>query len=149
MDAEFAFEIGSGLLTEVRRLQSLLGEYDKVNQDMKDNLEERDKVIQDTKEAKEDLERIVESLKTTIRQNDKMIGMLSWPVDLFSRLTHAIDELRSTNWDLEVNVRNLQTRVTDLQGSIQRLESEHKRFTNLLTTAETNTNTKLSGYKGR
>jgi len=60
---EFAFEIGSGLLTEVRRLQSLLGE--------------RDKAIQDMKEEKDDLERIVETLRTTIRQNDKLIGMPS------------------------------------------------------------------------
>jgi len=67
---EFAFEIGSGLLTEVRRLQSLLGE--------------RDKAIQDMKEEKDDLERIVESLRTTIRQNDKMIG---WCLDpLFANL---------------------------------------------------------------
>jgi cell division protein FtsB len=62
LNVEFAFEIGSGLLTEVRRLQSLLGE--------------RDKAIQDMKEEKDDLERIVENLKTTIRQNDKMIGVL-------------------------------------------------------------------------
>jgi hypothetical protein len=48
---EFAFEIGSGLLTEVRRLQSLLGE--------------RDKAIQDMKEEKEDLEKSAESLRTT------------------------------------------------------------------------------------
>ena len=60
---EFAFEIGSGLLTEVRRLQSLLGE--------------RDKVIQDMKEEKEDLERLVESLRTTIQQSDKGLGMVS------------------------------------------------------------------------
>jgi len=63
LNVEFAFEIGSGLLTEVRRLQSLLGE--------------RDKAIQDMKEEKDDLERIVENLKTTIRQNDKIIGVLS------------------------------------------------------------------------
>jgi len=30
-DVEFAFEIGSGLLTEVRCLQSLLGEWDKAS----------------------------------------------------------------------------------------------------------------------
>jgi len=60
LTTRIAFEIGSGLLTEVRRLQSLLGE--------------RDKAIQDMKEEKDDLERIVESLRTTIRQNDKMIG---------------------------------------------------------------------------
>jgi len=68
---EFAFEIGSGLLTEVRRLQSLLGE--------------RDKAIQDMKEEKDDLERIVESLRTTIRQNDKMIGRCLDP--LFTNLS--------------------------------------------------------------
>lgn len=66
---EFAFEIGNGLLTEIRRLSSLLGE--------------RDKAIQDMKEEKGDHGRIVESLKTTIRQNDKMIGLC---LDQLSRI---------------------------------------------------------------
>ncbi|KAF8889574.1 hypothetical protein BD779DRAFT_1662013 [Infundibulicybe gibba] len=56
-DVEFAFEIGSGLLTEVRRLQSLLGE--------------RDKAIQDMKEEKDDLEKSVESLRTALRQQEQ------------------------------------------------------------------------------
>ncbi|KAJ7204776.1 hypothetical protein GGX14DRAFT_500974 [Mycena pura] len=55
-DVEFAFEIGSGLLTEVRRLQSLLGE--------------RDKAIQDMKEEKDDLEKSVEALRTALRQQE-------------------------------------------------------------------------------
>jgi hypothetical protein len=58
--AEFAFEIGSGLLTEVRRLQSLLGE--------------RDKAIQDMKEEKDDLEKSVESLRTALRQQEQSSG---------------------------------------------------------------------------
>lgn len=58
---EFAFEIGSGLLTEVRRLQSLLGE--------------RDKAIQDMKEEKDDLEKSVESLRTALRQQEQSAGM--------------------------------------------------------------------------
>ena len=57
---EFAFEIGSGLLTEVRRLQSLLGE--------------RDKAIQDMKEEKDDLEKSVESLRTALRQQEQNSG---------------------------------------------------------------------------
>jgi hypothetical protein len=57
---EFAFEIGSGLLTEVRRLQSLLGE--------------RDKAIQDMKEEKDDLEKSVESLRTALRQQEQSTG---------------------------------------------------------------------------
>ena len=37
--SEFAFEIGSSLLTEVRRLQSLLAERDKAIQEMKEEKE--------------------------------------------------------------------------------------------------------------
>jgi cell division protein FtsB len=58
--AEFAFEIGSGLLTEVRRLQSLLAE--------------RDKAIQDMKEEKDDLEKSVEGLRTGLRQQEQNAG---------------------------------------------------------------------------
>jgi len=57
---EFAFEIGSGLLTEVRRLQSLLAE--------------RDKAIQDMKEEKDDLEKSVETLRTALRQQEQSTG---------------------------------------------------------------------------
>lgn len=60
---EFAFEIGSGLLTEVRRLQSLLGE--------------RDKAIQDMKEEKDDLEKSIESLRTALRSQEQSSGAIS------------------------------------------------------------------------
>lgn len=60
LPTEFAFEIGSGLLTEVRRLQSLLGE--------------RDKAIQDMKEEKDDLEKSIESLRTALRQQEQSAG---------------------------------------------------------------------------
>ena len=59
--SEFAFEIGSGLLTEVRRLQSLLGE--------------RDKAIQDMKEEKDDLEKSVENLRAALRQQEQSTGV--------------------------------------------------------------------------
>ncbi|KZV93038.1 hypothetical protein EXIGLDRAFT_646596 [Exidia glandulosa HHB12029] len=55
-DVEFAFEIGSGLLTEVRRLQSLLGE--------------RDKAIQDLKEEKDDLDRTIDGLRAALRTQE-------------------------------------------------------------------------------
>ena len=61
--AEFAFEIGSGLLEEVRRLQSVLGE--------------RDKVIQDIKEEKDDLGKTVESLRSGLRAQEQSAGE-SW-----------------------------------------------------------------------
>jgi hypothetical protein len=54
---EFAFEIGSGLLAEVRRLQSLLAE--------------RDKAIQDLKEEKDGL---VESLQGALKSQEQSTG---------------------------------------------------------------------------
>lgn len=59
---EFAFEIGSSLLTEVRRLQSLLGE--------------RDKAIQDMKEEKDDLEKAVENLRVALKTQEQNAGVL-------------------------------------------------------------------------
>lgn len=59
-NVEFALEIGSGLLTEVRRLQSLLGE--------------RDKAIQDMKEEKDDLDKTLESFRTALRQQEQSAG---------------------------------------------------------------------------
>lgn len=57
---EFAFEIGSGLLNEVRRLQSLLGE--------------RDKAIEDMKEEKDDLENTLEGIRTALKQQEQSAG---------------------------------------------------------------------------
>lgn len=68
---EFAFEIGSGLLTEVRRLQSLLGE--------------RDKAIQDMKEEKDDLEKSIDSLRTALRSQEQSSGIhLAIPLCAFN-----------------------------------------------------------------
>ena len=57
---EFAFEIGSGLLTEVRRLQSLLAE--------------RDKAIQDMKEEKDDLDKSVDNLRGALKSQEQSTG---------------------------------------------------------------------------
>ena len=57
---EFAFEIGSSLLTEVRALQALLAE--------------RNKAIQDFTEERDDLKRTIEGLKTALRQQEANAG---------------------------------------------------------------------------
>ena len=57
---EFASEIGSSLLTELRGLQALLAE--------------RDKTIQDFKEERDDLKRTIEELKTALRQKEVNAG---------------------------------------------------------------------------
>ena len=58
---EFAFEIGSSLLTEVRRLQSLLGE--------------RDKVIQNMKEERDDMVKADEALRKALQQQEQNAGV--------------------------------------------------------------------------
>jgi len=80
---EFAFEIGSGLLTEVRRLQSLLAE--------------RDKAIQDMKEEKDDLDKSVESLRGVLKSQEQSTGWCFYhPDGLFSPCSHQISTKRRT-----------------------------------------------------
>jgi cell division protein FtsB len=59
-DTEFAFEIGSSLLTEVRRLQSLIAE--------------RDKALQDLNEENQDLRNAVEDLKSGLETHKSTAG---------------------------------------------------------------------------
>lgn len=72
-NSEFAFEIGSGLLTEVRRLQSLLAE--------------RDKAIQDMKEEKDDLEKSIESIRGALKLQEQSTGQSCYCFDSHSSLT--------------------------------------------------------------
>jgi hypothetical protein len=75
--AEFAFEIGSGLITEIRRLQSLLTE--------------RDKTLQDMKEEKDDLDRAMENLRATLRTQESNAG--SYLATIISH-THILNHFR-------------------------------------------------------
>lgn len=72
---EFAFEIGSSLLVEVRRLQALLAE--------------RDKMIQDMKEEKDDLEKAVESLRMSLREQESSTGAFP-PRHFFGVYSHSL-----------------------------------------------------------
>ncbi|TRM62339.1 hypothetical protein BD626DRAFT_570053 [Schizophyllum amplum] len=90
-DVEFAFEIGSGLLTEVRRLQSLLAE--------------RDKAIQDMKEEKDDLEKSVESLRTALKQQEQNSDKYkeeNWNLEV------TLQELRAQFTDSQGSVQRLE-----------------------------------------
>jgi hypothetical protein len=79
---EFAFEIGSGLLTEVRRLQSLLAE--------------RDKAIQDMKEEKDDLEKSLESLRSALKSQEQSTGGSYLCLDNFSSRSCQTNTKRRT-----------------------------------------------------
>ncbi|KAF8155589.1 hypothetical protein B0H34DRAFT_783418 [Crassisporium funariophilum] len=100
-DVEFAFEIGSGLLTEVRRLQSLLGE--------------RDKAIQDMKEEKDDLEKSVESLRTALKQQEQSADKFkeeNWNLEV------TLQELRTQLGDSQASTQRLESEHKRLTKSL-------------------------------
>ncbi|TFY60678.1 hypothetical protein EVJ58_g4992 [Rhodofomes roseus] len=111
-DVEFAFEIGSGLLTEVRRLQSLLGE--------------RDKAIQDMKEEKDDLDKTVESLRTALRQQEQSADRFkeeNWNLEV------TLQELRTQLVDSQASVVRLEgehKRLTKMLASAREAADQHK-----------------------
>ncbi|KAI5996283.1 coiled-coil protein [Pisolithus albus] len=110
--AEFAFEIGSGLLTEVRRLQSLLGE--------------RDKAIQDMKEEKDDLEKTVESLRTALRAQEQSSDKFkeeNWNLEV------TLQELRSQLSDSQSTAQRLESehkRLTKILNTTRESADQHK-----------------------
>ncbi|KIK26002.1 hypothetical protein PISMIDRAFT_95742 [Pisolithus microcarpus 441] len=111
-DVEFAFEIGSGLLTEVRRLQSLLGE--------------RDKAIQDMKEEKDDLEKTVESLRTALRAQEQSSDKFkeeNWNLEV------TLQELRSQLSDSQSTAQRLESehkRLTKILNTTRESADQHK-----------------------
>ncbi|KAJ4490125.1 hypothetical protein J3R30DRAFT_3728922 [Lentinula aciculospora] len=129
-DVEFAFEIGSGLLNEVRRLQSLLGE--------------RDKAIQDMKEEKDDLEASVESLRKALKQQEQSADKYkeeNWNLevtlqDLRTQLSNAqssnsrldseqkrLTKLLATTRDTSEQFKN---ETSQLQGALDELTNKHE-----------------------
>lgn len=120
-DVEFAFEIGSGLLTEVRRLQSLLGE--------------RDKAIQDMKEEKDDLEKTVESLRTALRSQEQSSDKFkeeNWNLEV------NIQEVRTQLSDAQSTIVRLegeQKRLTKVLNNTREAADQHKNESQRVQTA--------------
>ncbi|KIY65620.1 hypothetical protein CYLTODRAFT_379149 [Cylindrobasidium torrendii FP15055 ss-10] len=129
-DVEFAFEIGSGLLNEVRRLQSLLGE--------------RDKAIQDMKEEKDDIESMVESLRKSLKQQEKdgeKYKEENWNLEVqLQEMRHLSSEAQSEVSRLNLESKRLakqlaatsdiaetfKTENSQLQHSLDELTAKHE-----------------------
>ncbi|KAH8084309.1 hypothetical protein BXZ70DRAFT_900416 [Cristinia sonorae] len=62
-DVEFAFEIGSGLLTEVRRLQTMLGERDETIEDLKGEIRNSNTTMEALRETVLSLEQSTDKYK--------------------------------------------------------------------------------------
>ncbi|KAJ2926981.1 hypothetical protein H1R20_g10110, partial [Candolleomyces eurysporus] len=111
-DVEFSFEIGSGLLAEVRRLQSLLAE--------------RDKTIQDLKEEKDDLDKTLETLRGTLRQQEQQSNTLreeNWNLEVTVQdLRNALAAHRESK--LEVEVKKLNRHLTSMQDHFDQFKNE-------------------------
>ncbi|KAH9848344.1 hypothetical protein C2E23DRAFT_889192 [Lenzites betulinus] len=116
-DVEFAFEIGSGLLTEVRRLQSLLGE--------------RDKAIQDMKEEKDDLEKTVENLRGALRQQEQSADKFkeeNWNLEVtMQELRTQVGDAQSTAQRLEGENKRLTRQLTQAREAADQHKNEAER----------------------
>ncbi|KAF9237380.1 coiled-coil protein [Melanogaster broomeanus] len=119
-DVEFAFEIGSGLLTEVRRLQSLLGE--------------RDKAIQDMKEEKDDLEKSIEALRAALRAQEQSSDKFkeeNWNLEVtLQELRTQLSDSQSTSLRLEGEHK----RLTKLLNTARESADQHKNETERIKT---------------
>ncbi|GLB42302.1 putative meiotic cell cortex C-terminal pleckstrin homology [Lyophyllum shimeji] len=121
-DVEFAFEIGSGLLTEVRRLQSLLGE--------------RDKAIQDMKEEKDDLEKSVEALRTALRQQEQSSDKYkeeNWNLEVtLQELRTQLGDSQAAALRLEGEHKRLTKHLATARDAGDQHKNEAERLTNVI-----------------
>ncbi|KAG8784154.1 hypothetical protein FRC15_003911 [Serendipita sp. 397] len=122
-DVEFAFEIGSGLLTEIRRLQSLLAE--------------RDKTLQDMKDERDDMDRSIENLRTALRTQETNADKYkeeNWNLEV--TLQEIRSQLTNTQSSLErseAEQRRTQKQMTTLREASEAHKTESERLTNQLT----------------
>ncbi|KAI0254640.1 hypothetical protein BJV78DRAFT_934674 [Lactifluus subvellereus] len=117
-DVEFAFEIGSGLLTEVRRLQSLLAE--------------RDKAIQDMKEEKDDLEKSIESLRGALKSQEQSTDKYkeeNWNLEVtLQELRIQFSDSQSTVQRLESEHKRLTRQLNKAREAADQQKNEAERL---------------------
>ncbi|KAI0002585.1 hypothetical protein BJV74DRAFT_882197 [Russula compacta] len=133
-DVEFAFEIGSGLLTEVRRLQSLLAE--------------RDKAIQDMKEEKDDLEKSVESLRSALKSQEQSTDKYkeeNWNLEVtLQELRIQLSDSQSTSQRLEGEHKRLTRQLNKARESTDQHKNEAERLKNSLEDLKVNHETAIA-----
>ncbi|KDQ53566.1 hypothetical protein JAAARDRAFT_161669 [Jaapia argillacea MUCL 33604] len=117
-DVEFAFEIGSGLLTEVRRLQSLLCE--------------RDKAIQDMKEEKCDSEKTLESLRTALTIQEQSADKFKeeiWNLEVtLQELRTQLTDTQATSQRLEGEHKRLTKQLNFCREQVDQHKNESERL---------------------
>ncbi|KAI0295749.1 hypothetical protein BC826DRAFT_1097161 [Russula brevipes] len=133
-DVEFAFEIGSGLLTEVRRLQSLLAE--------------RDKAIQDMKEEKDDFEKSLESLRSALKSQEQSTDKYkeeNWNLEVtLQELRIQFSDSQSTVQRLEGEHKRLTRQLTKAREATDQHKNEAERLKNSLEDLKANHETAIA-----
>ncbi|KAI0300157.1 hypothetical protein B0F90DRAFT_1630116 [Multifurca ochricompacta] len=133
-DVEFAFEIGSGLLTEVRRLQSLLAE--------------RDKAIQDMKEEKDDLEKSAESLRGALKSQEQSTDKYkeeNWNLEVtLQELRIQFADSQSTVQRLESEHKRLTRQLNKAREATDQHKNEAERLKNSLEDLKANHETAIA-----
>ncbi|CCO29344.1 Anucleate primary sterigmata protein A [Rhizoctonia solani AG-1 IB] len=121
-DVEFAFEIGSSLLVEVRRLQALLAE--------------RDKLIQDMKEEKDDLERAVESLRTSLREQEGTTDKFkeeNWNLEVqLQEVRSTLNNAQASSSRLESEQKRMAKQLSSVRETSDGYKTEVGRLSDLL-----------------
>ncbi|KAG8708982.1 hypothetical protein FRC09_000925, partial [Ceratobasidium sp. 395] len=117
-DVEFAFEIGSSLLVEVRRLQALLAE--------------RDKAIQDMKEEKDDLEKLVESLRMSLREQESSSDKYkeeNWNLEVqLQEVRNAFNEVQASSSRLEGELKRMAKQLSAARETSDAHKNEMERL---------------------
>ncbi|KAG9020754.1 hypothetical protein FS837_007906, partial [Tulasnella sp. UAMH 9824] len=116
-DVKFAYDIGTSLLTEVRRLQSLLSE--------------RDKTIQDMKADKDDLEKENDLLRTNLRQQEEAADRFkeeNWNLEVkIQEAQAALNQTQQTAARAESEVKRTTRQLTLAQQAAENHKSEHEK----------------------
>ncbi|CAE6449736.1 unnamed protein product [Rhizoctonia solani] len=121
-DVEFAFEIGSSLLVEVRRLQALLAE--------------RDKLIQDMKEEKDDLEKAVEALRMSLREQEGTTDKFkeeNWNLEVqLQEVRNSLNNAQASTSRLEGEQKRMAKQLSSARETSDGYKTEVGRLSDLL-----------------
>ncbi|KIO31470.1 hypothetical protein M407DRAFT_68021, partial [Tulasnella calospora MUT 4182] len=116
-DVQFAYDIGTSLLAEVRRLQSLFSE--------------RDKTIQDMKADKDDLEKENDLLRTNLRQQETAADRFkeeNWNLEVKNQeATAALNETQQTAARAESELKRATRQLTKAREAAENHKSEHEK----------------------
>ncbi|KAG8882348.1 hypothetical protein FRB97_008362 [Tulasnella sp. 331] len=121
-DVKFAYDIGTSLLTEVRRLQALLSE--------------RDKTIQDMKAEKDDVDKENDNLQTSLHQQEASADKFkeeNWNLEVQIQETRTqLQAAQQSATRAEAEVRRTAKQLAATRETVESQKSENERVSSAL-----------------